>query len=652
MIKKTTAVSSSRKSVDLGENPVNRYQAREYAKESSPSILAVILELCENARDNATDVTLTIDVENSRHEKKGWLLQPKRIVCEDNGTGLAHEEFLLKFCGAFSESDAHHEVDRAGRNGVGTKTYTSIAEKVRVETTTGRLTRGLDEHRELLRPSLQGGVELPKDGEPDRLKRVYEFQLHTRSALPSEWTKVDAHEMGTRVELYDLKPGTEITFEVLRERLSYSREWLQNPANSLTLVLSGNVPSELNSQKRTVMRLWSIPTKNWLIEATGNSREPLIIYDRTTETTETIPPASDLPGVVEFDFRVVGRNNEGHMQSLEKAALLLEVSGALPYAPNLEGVLSERTQPFLHFIKMEHASSIGAFYNSVCGWARINSIELKDCLRNNKTTLASGPGAEAVVALQIYLNSIFKVMHRAWYNATRSSQDEATKDAVKEAELEVNLALKGANRTPFKGGQISKGTVEDETVVCPAPPPARRHRWECGACEKRWLAEAGFTPSVCAERTLGSGREDGCGSPNIGLAKNQPRIADCEIRIQQLPDERIPSLFQFEKVSEDLDQPIVTVNLASPRYIELRGAGPMSGPAQQRLKQYLVDVSLVAIAEYNARTRGTDFAEEWGDLYFNRMLRLTGIKKYQSQLSKMLQETTAAAEQKHLLAAS
>ena len=136
------------------------------------------------------------------------------------------------------------------------------------------------------------------------------------------------------------------------------------------------------------------------------------------------------------------------------------------------------------------------------------------------------------------------------------------------------------------------------------------------------------------------------------MAKNQPRIADCDIRVQQLPDERIPSLFQFEKASEDLDVPVVTVNLASPRYIELRGTGPMSGPAQQRLKQYLVDVSLLAIAEYNSRTRGSDFAEEWGNLYFNRMLRLTGIKKYQSQLSKMLEETSPAAEQKVLLAKS
>ena len=54
----------------------------------------------------------------------------------------------------------------------------------------------------------------------------------------------------------------------------------------------------------------------------------------------------------------------------------------------------------------------------------------------------------------------------------------------------------------------------------------------------------------------------------IGVVKNQPGIADC---VQQLPDERIPSLFQFEKASEDLDVPVVTVNLANPRYIELRG---------------------------------------------------------------------------------
>jgi hypothetical protein len=651
-MKKNTAVSSQPKSIDLGENPVNRYQAREYAKESSPSILAVILELAENARDNATDVTLTIEVEASRHEKKGWVLKPSRIICEDNGTGLTHEEFLRKFCGAFSESEAHHEVDRAGRNGVGTKTYTSIADRVKIETTTGRLTQGLNEHRELLTPTLPSGVVLPKDGEPDSVKRVYEFQLHTRSAVPHEWINVDPREMGTKVELYDLKRGTEITFEILRERLSYTREWLQNPANTFTLILSGKVPPELSNQRRTILRAWSIPVKNWLVEVAGRSNESVTIYDRTTETTETIPPALDLPGVVEFDFRVVGRNNEGQMQSLEKAALLLEVSGALPYAPNLEGVLSERTQPFLHFTKMEHASSIGAFYNSVCGWARINSIELKDCLRNNKTTLASGPGAEAVLSLQTYLNSLFKVMHRAWYNATRSSQDEATKDALKEAQEEVNLALKGANRTPFKTGDILKENTDEQQVVSPPPPPARRHRWECGSCEKRWLAEAGFFPSVCAERTLGSGQEDGCGSRNIGLAKNQPRIADCDIRVQQLPDERIPSLFQFEKASEDLDVPVVTVNLASPRYIELRGTGPMSGPAQQRLKQYLVDVSLVAIAEYNSRTRGSDFAEEWGNLYFNRMLRLTGIKKYQSQLSKMLEETSPAAEQKVLLAKS
>ncbi|MGZ8848363.1 MAG: ATP-binding protein, partial [Pyrinomonadaceae bacterium] len=117
-------------SIDLGENPVNKFLAREYARESSPSIAAVISELTENARDNATDITLTIDVAAWKEEKSRRILVPRKIVCEDNGTGLTHSEFLNKFCGAYSESEAHHEVDRAGRNGVGTKTYTSIAKRV------------------------------------------------------------------------------------------------------------------------------------------------------------------------------------------------------------------------------------------------------------------------------------------------------------------------------------------------------------------------------------------------------------------------------------------------------------------------------------------------------------------------------------------
>ncbi len=57
MANKSASMRSMPSSVDLGENPVNRYQAREYAKESSPSILAVLLELSENARDNATEIT-------------------------------------------------------------------------------------------------------------------------------------------------------------------------------------------------------------------------------------------------------------------------------------------------------------------------------------------------------------------------------------------------------------------------------------------------------------------------------------------------------------------------------------------------------------------------------------------------------------------
>jgi len=213
----------------------------------------------------------------------------------------------------------------------------------------------------------------------------------------------------------------------------------------------------------------------------------------------------------------------------------------------------------------------------------------------------------------------------------------------------VNLALKGVNRSPFKGGDIPKDIPTGKQK--PTPPPPRRHRWECGSCGKRWLAAAGFTPKICAESESGSGAGVGCGSSNIGLAKNQPRIGDCQIRIEQLGDSRIPAVFQFERFAEDLDVPVVRVNLASPRYIELRGTGSMSGQAQRRLKQYLVDFSLVAIAEYTAKTRGTDFSEELGELYFNRMLRCVGIRQYEAQLQKVLESTTGPAEEKALATA-
>src|SRR5579884_811476 len=135
MSRKGTSAPSSSPAVHLGDNPVNNYQARIYAQESSPSSVAVCLELTENARDNATEVTLTIDVAQSTVKDGVNVLIPKRIVCEDNGTGLTHTEFLTKFCGAFSDSDVHRDVDRAGRNGVGTKTYTSIADRAIVTTT-------------------------------------------------------------------------------------------------------------------------------------------------------------------------------------------------------------------------------------------------------------------------------------------------------------------------------------------------------------------------------------------------------------------------------------------------------------------------------------------------------------------------------------
>ncbi len=107
-------------------------------------------------------------------------------------------------------------------------------------------------------------------------------------------------------------------------------------------------------------------------------------------------------------------------------------------------------------------------------------------------------------------------------------------------------------------------------------------------------------------------------------------------------------MYQFERVDDDLEVPIVRVNLASPRYIELRGVGSMSGQAQKRLKQYLVDVALVAIAEFNAKTGGSDFTEELGELYFNRMLRTVGIKQYNAQLERILSSTSGAAEQQLL----
>jgi histidine kinase/DNA gyrase B/HSP90-like ATPase len=648
MSPKGTSVSPASLSVHLGENPVNAYQARIYAQESSPSSIAVCLELTENARDNATEVTFTIDVASSRFEDGVNVLLPKRIICEDNGTGLTHHEFLNRFCGAFSDSEVHRDTDRAGRNGVGTKTYTSIADRVMVTTTTGRPTEGLNADRAKLVPAMPKGIALPSDGAPDSVWRVYEFRLHSRSALPHLWTEASPMEMGTRVELVDIREGTELPFEVLLERLSYSREWLQNSAHTFTLLLTGDVPQGLGTSRRIVLRPWSPPMKNWLIDAKGRSDQPLKLFDSTSQETATIPSAAGLPEPIEFDFRVVGRNNEGQMQNLERPALLLEICGALPYAPNLEGGQSARTLPLLTFMGLEHASSIGAFCNAVCGYARINALPLKDALRNNKTTLASGPGTEVVEALRAYLASVFKVLHRAWYNATRSSQDEASKDALREAEAEVNLALKGASRNPFKGGDIHR----DETKKkCPSPPPTRRHRWECGECDRRWLAEANFVPTVCAETGPGKGAGDGCGSSNIGLAKNQPRVGDCRIKIEQLGDVKVPSAFQFEREGDDLDVPVVRVNLASPRYIELRGTGSMSGQAQKRLKQYLVDVALVAIAEYNAETQGTAFSHELGELYYNRMLRCVGIKQYENQLSKVLEATTTASEEAVLASA-
>ena len=270
MARKGSNTPSLTSPIHLGENPVNNYQARIYAQESSPSIIAVCLELTENARDNATDVTLTIDVERSEQRNGIHYLTPKRIICEDNGTGLTHSEFLNRFCGAFSDSEVHKDIDRAGRNGVGTKTYTSIADRVIVTTTTARSTEGLSTslqglettHRDALQKVAPSDLMIPTDGDPDTVWRAYEFKLHARSALPQLWTKSDPMEMGTRVELVEIFKGTEIPWEVLVERLSYSREWLQNSSHTFTLQLIGDLPQTLPTGRKINLRPWSPPMKN------------------------------------------------------------------------------------------------------------------------------------------------------------------------------------------------------------------------------------------------------------------------------------------------------------------------------------------------------------------------------------------------------
>lgn len=640
---KSTTAQSAAAPISLGENPVSLYYAREYARESSPGTLAVLVELTENARDNATDVTLTIDVASSRDDKGNHrILIPRAIVCEDNGTGLTHGEFLDLFCGAFSDSEGHHEVDRAGRNGVGTKTYLSIAERVIVKTTTGRATERLDTDAGKLSKAIPKAVVLPSDGSADTVWRAYEFRLHTRAALPQEWRSAEPEEMGTRVELLDIRDGVEIDFDILLERLSLSRDWLQNAAHSITLVLTGNVPDSIK-KRRVALRPWTMPVKTWLTDAKGRSSDVVSIYDPTSREATQIQPAKGLSAVLDFDFRVVDRDPDGQSPTIDKPVLLLEICNALPYAPNLEGNQSARTLPLLTFLGLEHASSIGAFCNSVTGWARINSLELKRALRNNKSSLAFGAGDQEVQALRRYLLDVFRPLHAAWYKATRAGQDEAARDAVREATEEVNLALKGVNHNPFRGGEIVRGSG---SVERPVRQPTRRHRWECGSCGIRWLAEAGYTPRCCAETGTASGPGDGCGSASIGKSKNQPRIGDCEILIERLGEPRVPSTFQFEKRDdEDEDVPVVRVNLIAPRYVELRGTGSLSGQAQKRLKQYLVDVALLGIAEYHAKANGSEVSAELGELYYNRMLRMDGIKKYEREVADILRSTASIPDQ-------
>ena len=58
--------------------------------------------------------------------------------------------------------------------------------------------------------------------------------------------------------------------------------------------------------------------------------------------------------------------------------------------------------------------------------------------------------------------------------------------------------------------------------------------------------------------------------------------------------------------------------------------------------------SLTAIASYNANVKQSDFIDELGELYYGRMLRGTGIKTYEAQRSKIVDETTPAQETKNV----
>src|SRR5262249_46383669 len=151
--------------------------------------------------------------------------------------------------------------------------------------------------------------------------------------------------------------------------------WLRNGAHRITVQITGNVPPTLGKNRRVDVKPWNLPVKDWLVAATGRSDKQVKFMDPTTKEDVIIEPAK-LTDVLEFDFRVVGKTAEGHMQNLDKPALLLEVSGALPYAPNLDGVQSARTLPLLTFVGLEHASSIGAFCNAVSGWCHVNSLVL------------------------------------------------------------------------------------------------------------------------------------------------------------------------------------------------------------------------------------------------------------------------------------
>jgi len=59
----------------------------------------------------------------------------------------------------------------------------------------------------------------------------------------------------------------------------------------------------------------------------------------------------------------------------------------------------------------------------------------------------------------------------------------------------------------------------------------------------------------------------------------------------------------------------------------------------------MVDVAQFSVAEFTSKSNGSDLSEELGSLYYGRMLRSVGVKRYRAEKEEILKVTSALAEQ-------